>query len=222
MAQDQPPRINAHFNGETLGQVLQMLNRSYGLQYALARDVDPQTPVHLSLDDVSPQQLLSALLEANGLVAISRDGRYMIRQRPAARQTDGRGAEPMPRPVGVERPSPPTRPGIDARAQGTRADDAQGAEGEREEIWELIWPKYLSADVAAAIFGGTVIPAGGFYFGGYNRGGVQGGTGTGVRGYRSGTSRGIGDDTTGSYRRGAGTGGGSSSGRISSFGDDMR
>ncbi|MGC9317018.1 MAG: hypothetical protein ACP5KN_03150 [Armatimonadota bacterium] len=221
-AQNEPPRIDAHFNGESLGQVLQMLSEAYGLQYTLGRDVNPYSPVYLSLSDVTPQQLLSAVVEASGLVATNRDGRYMIRERTDGRRADVRGAEIVPRPVGVETPSPPARPAPDAGAQRTQAEDGRDAEGEREEILELIWPKYLSADVAAAIFGGTVIPAGGLYSDGYTRGGVRGGSGTGVRGYRGGASGGVSDYTTRGYDRGTGSYRSTDTGRVSSFGYQAR
>lgn len=212
MAQDEEPRLNLQFQNETLGQVLQLLARGYGLEYTLGEGVDPDTRITASLVGVTVDQALRIMLEPNGLVAVNQDGRYIIRQRPQPTERETGPTTVSPVAATGTRPTPPapTRattytPGAGVVASGSQKE---GEEKEEEEkrIFELIWPKYLGAAMASLIFGGDVIypdeaidGGGGGYGGGssYSSGGYGGsdwgGSSRGSRGRDSswgGSSRG--------------------------------
>lgn len=209
MAQDEEPRLNLQFQNETLGQVLQLLARGYGLEYTLGEGVDPNTRITASLVGVTVDQALRIMLEPNGLIAVNQDGRYIIRQRPQPTERETGPTTVSPVAATGTRPTPPapTRaapytPGAGVAASGSQKE---GEEEEEERIFELIWPKYLGAAMASLIFGGDVIypdeaidGGGGGYGGGdssYNSGGY-GGSSRGSRGRDSswgGSNRGSSD-----------------------------
>lgn len=197
MAQDEEPRLNLQFQNETLGQVLQLLARGYGLEYTLGEGVDPDTRISASLVGVTVDQALRIMLEPNGLVAVNQDGRYIIRQRPQPTERDTGPTTVSPVAASGTRPTPPapTRattytPGASVAASGSKEGEAQ--EEEEERIFELIWPRYIGAAMASLIFGGDVI---------YPDEAIDGGGGGGYGGssYDSGSSWG-GSDRGGSSR----------------------
>ncbi len=178
MAQDEEARITATFQGETLGQVLQLLSRGYGLQYTLAQGVDPDTQVYASVVELTPQQALMSVLEPLDLMAVPQNGSFVIRERPQPAQREARDTAIMPQVAGGAREAPRPERQVGNYVPGaTQAADDEGDE-ERVEVLELIFPKYLGADMAAAIFGGEVVEAGGYYGGSqYGQSGGYGGRG---------------------------------------------
>ncbi len=217
MTQDEEPLPNLQFQNETLGQVLQLLARGFGLEYTLGEGVDPDMRINASLVGVTVDQALRIMLEPNGLVAVNQDGRYIIRQRPQPTERDTGPTTVSPVAATGTRPTPPapTRattytPGASVAASGSKEGEAQ--EEEEERIFELIWPRYIGAAMASLIFGGDVIypdeaidGGGGGGYGGssYNRGSDWGGSSRGSRGRDSswgGSSRGSSDWGGGSSR----------------------
>lgn len=178
MAQDEEPRITATFQGETLGQVLQLLSRGYGLQYTLAQGVDPNTQVYASVVELTPEQALMSVLEPLDLMAVPQNGSFVIRERPQPAEREARDTALMPQVAAGVREAPRPERQVGNYVPGaTQTGDDEG-DGERVEVLELIFPKYLGADMAAAIFGGEVVEAGGYYGGGqYGQSGGYGGRG---------------------------------------------
>lgn len=168
MAQDDEVRLDLDFRGESLDQVLQLFRRGYGLEYTLGEGVEPTTQITTHLRGVTLDQALRSILEPNGLLAIEQNGRYVIKERP----TPTERTEPATRtvaPVFTSTTRTPPAPTRQARAYEPRrgaAEDEEGEEEERDEVMEIIYPMYLGADMASAIFGGGFVEAGGYYGGG--------------------------------------------------------
>ncbi len=185
MAQDDEVRLDLDFNGETLGQILQMLGRGYNLQYTLGEGVDPDMRITTHLRGVTLSQALTSIMEPNGLLAVNQDGRYIIRERPEPQARDTEVTTVTPQVAGGERTPPPSptrqRPSYVPGASAAADGGEDGEEEEADQILEIIWPRYLGADMASGIFGGSVIEAGGYYGsgggGGYGSGGSYGGRG---------------------------------------------
>ncbi len=220
MAQDDEVRLDLDFNGETLGQILQMLGRGYNLQYTLGEDVDPDMRITTHLRGVTLGQALTSILEPNGLLAIDQDGRYIIKQRPEPQARDTEATTVVPQAAAGTRtppPSPTRQPRSYVPGASTAGEDEEGTDQEADRILEIIWPRYLGADMASSIFGGSVIEPGGYYGGGSGGSGGYGGYGGssygGGRGGYGGSSYGGG---RGGY--GGSSYGRSSGGRSSSFG----
>jgi len=223
MAQDDEVRLDLDFNGETLGQILQMLGRGYNLEYTLGEGVDPDMRITTHLRGVTLSQALTSIMEPNGLLAVNQDGRYIIRERPEPQARDPEVITVTPQAAGGERTPPPspTRQRPSYVPGASAADGGEDGEDEEEDrILEIIWPRYLGADMASSIFGGSVIEAGGYYGSGGSGGGSYGRSGGGYGGSSYG-SGGYGGSSYGS-RGGSsyGSRGGSSFGSrgSSSFG----
>jgi len=223
--QDDEVRLDVDFNGESLSQVLQMLARGYNLEYTLGEGVDPNMSITTHLRGVTVEQALRSILEPNGLIAINQDGRYIIRERPEPQAREPETREIVPQAAAGTRTPPPSptrqRPSYVPGATTTATEGESESKDEEERILEIIWPRYLGADVAASIFGGGIIEAGGYYGGGGGYGG-RGGYGSYGGGY--GGRGGYGGYGGSSYGRGGY--GGSSYGRggygSSSFGRSGR
>lgn len=221
LAQDEEPRLNLQFQGETLGQILQLLSRGYGLQYTLGEGVDANMSITTSLIGVTVDQALRSMLEPNGLIAVNQDGRYIIRERPQPTEREGGPTTVTPVAATGTRPTPPAPTRATTYTPGASTTPAGGGgqtDEEEEQILEVIWPKYIGAAMASAIFGGGMIDAGAAI------GGVGGGYGGGSSRY-GGSSYGgssfgrSGGSSFGSSSFGRSSGGSSfGSSRSSSFG----
>jgi len=224
LAQDEEPRLNLQFQGENLGQILQLLSRGYGLQYTLGEGVDANMSITTSLIGVTVDQALRSMLEPNGLIAVNQDGRYIIRERPQPTERAGGPATVTPVAATGARPTPPAPTRATTYTPGASTAAAGGEEEEDEEeeqILEVIWPKYIGAAMASAIFGGGMIDAGaaiGGTSGGYGGGSSYGGSSYGGGGSSFGRSGGSSFGRSGgsSFGRSGGSSFGSSGG--SSFG----
>jgi len=167
-AQEDEVRLDLDFRGESLDQVLQLFRRGYGLEYTLGEGVEPNKQITTHLRGVTLDQALRSILEPNGLLAIQQNGRYVIKERP----TPTERTEPASRtvtPVFTTETRTPPAPTRQARAYEPRrgaAEEEEGEEEERDEVMEIIYPMYLGADMASAIFGGGFVEAGGYYGGG--------------------------------------------------------
>lgn len=212
LAQDEEPRLNLQFQGENLGQILQLLSRGYGLQYTLGEGVDANMSITTSLIGVTVDQALRSMLEPNGLIAVNQDGRYIIRERPQPTEREGGPTTVTPVAATGTRPTPPapTRATTYTPGAGTAPAGGRGETDEEEEqILEVIWPKYIGAAMASAIFGGGMIDAGAAI------GGMGGGYGGGSSRY-GGSSYGGSSYGGSSFGRSGGSSfGGSSFGRSS-------
>lgn len=202
MAQaDEQKLLTIDFDGESLSQILQLFKRGYDLEYVLGEGVDPELSIRTHLRDVTLADALKIITEANGLVAVNQNGRWMINKRAVPTERETTGAAPLPALGGVRTPPPsPTRP----TTTTTGAAPAAAADGEEDEepeqILDIIWPRYLGAEGAAMIFGGSIIPnmssmgGGGGYGGGYGSSGYgsssygSGGYGSSSYGSRGGSS----------------------------------
>ncbi len=168
MAQEEEVRLDLDFRGESLDQILQLFRRGYALEYTLGEGVDPNTQITTHLRGVTLDQALRSILEPNGLLAIEQNGRYVVKERP----TPTERTEPASRtvtPVFTTESRTPPAPTRQARAYEPRrgaAEEEEGEEEERDEVMEIIYPMYLGADMASAIFGGGFVEAGGYYGGG--------------------------------------------------------
>lgn len=193
-AQNGAPRLDVEFQNEPMGEVLELLARGYGLQYALDEGVNPELPITASLIGVTVEQALRILLEPNGLTAIDEDGRYVISEHtlPTEHLDDRATVTPVAAAGARPTPPPPVRPR--AYASGPSATAVAGEDGGDEEedtILEVIWPRYIGAGMASAIFGGGMIDAGAALGGGSGSyGGGYGSSGTYAGGYGSGSSYG--------------------------------
>jgi len=222
-AQDEEATLDVDFNGESLSQVLQMLKRGYDLEYVLGDDVDPELRINTSLRGVTLDEALKIIMGANGLIAVNQNGRYQISKRAVPTARADAGVVLLPSLGGVRTPPPsPTRPVTSsATAPADAGDDEE--EEEEEQILDIIWPRYLGADMASMIFGGDVMENTGLYGGsssgsGGNRGGSGGSYGGSSGGYGSsgGSNRG-GSNRGGSNRGGSNRGGSNRSNNNSGY-----
>ena len=215
-AQDEEARLDVDFNGESLSQVLQMLKRGYDLEYVLGEGVDPEIRINTSLRGVTLDEALKIIMGANGLIAVNQNGRYQISKRAVPTARVDTGAVVLPSLGGVRTPPPsPTRP-VTASATAPAAEGEDEEDEEEEQILDIIWPRYLGADMASMIFGGDVMENEGFYGGG----GSNGGYGNSSGGYgSSGSSYGSSGSSYGGSNRGGSNRGGSNRGG-SSFGSN--
>jgi hypothetical protein len=186
LAQGEPPRLNTHFQGETLQQVLELLSGTYGMECMLGEGVDPQLPITVTLAGVTPQQALTSILWAHQLVAVEEDGRYTIIQRPEQPERGGQSRSLTTIPVGSSSRTHYTpyanrsyvpKPGV--------VPDEPDTGQERDELMQVMWPELVGADLVSAIFGGGFVEAGGFYGGGGSGGTTPVSTGPGSAGYGS-------------------------------------
>ncbi len=205
-AQDEEARLDVDFNGESLSQVLQMLKRGYDLEYVLGEGVDPEIRINTSLRGVTLDEALKIIMGANGLIAVNQNGRYQISKRAVPTARVDTGAVVLPSLGGVRTPPPsPTRP-VTASATAPADAAADEEDEEEEQILDIIWPRYLGADMASMIFGGDVMENEGLYGGSGSSGGYGGSSG----GYgSSGSSGGYG--SSGSNRGGSSSSRGGSS-----------
>lgn len=207
-AEEAEPRLNLQLQAEPLSQVLELLARSYGLQYTLHEAVDPNLPITSSLVGVTVDQALRVVLAGSGLVAVEQDGQYAIHRAPSApeRPTDLTSAVPMAvstRPA----PPPPVRPRAYAPGAAAAPSAGEAQDEEEEQLFQIMWPRYIGAGLASAIFGGGMIDAGaalgggsGSYGGGYGGSSYGGGYGSGSGSYGGGYGGG------GAYGAGGSTG----------------
>jgi uncharacterized membrane protein YgcG len=195
-AQDDAVELNLDFDGESLNQVLQMFKRGYGLEYTLGEGVDPDTSITTHLRGVTVDEALQSILNPNGLIAISQNGRYVIKERPEpeARDTETRDVSAQAASGSRTTPSPTRSTGSyePRRGGGEEGDEEEEDEEERDTVLEIIWPKHLGAAMAAMIFGGDMIEGGaGMYGGGYGgSSGSYGGSSYGSSGSSFGRSGG--------------------------------
>lgn len=206
MAQDDEVRLDLDFRAESLNQVLQMFRRGYGLEYTLGENVDPDMQITTHLRGVTLEQALQSIMQPNGLLAVEQNGRYVIRERPEPQEREEVSRVVTPAFAGQGRTPPaPTRTVRDYEPRrGAAEEEGEDGEEERDEVMEIIWPMHLGADMAAAIFGGEFIEAGG-YFGGGGSSGGYGGSSRGGSSY-GGSNRG-GSSFGGSNRGGSSFGG---------------
>jgi hypothetical protein len=176
-AQDEEARLDVDFNGESLSQVLQMLKRGYDLEYVLGEGVDPEIRINTSLRGVTLDEALKIIMGANGLIAVNQNGRYQISKRAVPTARVDTGAVVLPSLGGVRTPPPsPTRP-VTASATAPADAAADEEDEEPEQILDIIWPRYLGADMASMIFGGDVMENEGLYGGSGSSGGYGGSSG---------------------------------------------
>ncbi len=177
-AQDEEATLDVDFNGESLSQVLQMLKRGYDLEYVLGEGVDPEIRINTSLRGVTLDEALKIIMGANGLIAVNQNGRYQISKRAVPTARVDTGVVLLPSLGGVRTPPPsPTRPVTSSATAPADAGDDEEDE-EPEQILDIIWPRYLGADMASMIFGGDVMENTGFYGGNSSSsGGSSGGYG---------------------------------------------
>lgn len=195
VAQGNETRLDVDFNGESLGQVLQMLKRGYDLEYVLGEGVDPNMQITTHLRGVTLEEALKTILEPNGLIAVNQNGRWMINKRAVPTERTTTTTTPLPTLGGVRTPPPsPTRPTTTSTGAAPAAGSSTTEDEEEEKILDIIWPRHLGAEQAAMIFGGSIIPnmssmGGGGGYGGYGGGygGYSGGYGSrgGYGGYSS-------------------------------------
>lgn len=211
IAQDDEVRLDLDFQAEALNQVLQMFRRGYGLEYTLGENVDGDMQITTHLRGVTLDQALRSILEPNGLRAIQQNGRYVIKEQPEPKERDVQERAVSPAFAGDGRTPPaPSRTVTDYEPRRGEAEEGEDEE-ERDEVMEIIWPMHLGAAMGAAIFDGSIIPAG-IYGGGSGGGGYGGGSsyGRGSSGFGGGSS---------SFGRGGSSGFGSNRGG-SGFGNN--
>lgn len=174
IAQDDEARLDLDFQAEALNQVLQMFRRGYGLEYTLGENVDGDMQITTHLRGVTLDQALRSILEPNGLRAIQQNGRYVIKQQPEPKERDVQERAVSPAFAGDGRTPPaPSRTVTDYEPRRGEAEEGEDEE-ERDEVMEIIWPMHLGAAMGAAIFDGSIIPAGIYGGGGGSSGGSYG------------------------------------------------
>ena len=159
----QEGKIDIDFNGESLGQVLQMFSSDYGLECILDNNVDAEIPITTHLRNVTMDEALHIVLGFNGLVAVDKNGRYIIHKNiiPVTPIVIG-----VPMPFNRDIPPSPNRTVV-----SSTGSVVSGEEDDQEKSrFIVIWPNYLGADMAAMIFGGDVIENTGVFGGDSNNG----------------------------------------------------
>lgn len=221
VAQDDEVRLDLDFKAESLNQVLQMFRRGYGLEYTLGEGVDPDMQITMHLRGVTLEQALQSITQATGLLAIEQNGRYVLKERPEPQERQEQTRAVSPAFAGESRTPPaPSRALRDYEPRRGAAEEGDDEE-ERDEVMDIIYPVHLGADMAASIWGGNFIEAGGYFGGG--GGSSYGGRGGSSYGGSSGFGSNRGGSNFGSNRGGSsfGSNRGSSnfgSNRGSSFG----